>query len=92
MQNKVGIGPAAVVNITTLPKPEVRPDDEALKLIIVSEHEILMQGARFFYEPANFIYNSKEMITGVGIHVAKKLLFITDESRAIYRFLSYTIS
>lgn len=91
MQNKVGVGPAAVVNITTLPKPEVRPDDEALKLIIVSEQKIHMQGSRFFYENPNLIYDSKEMITGVGIHVAKKLLFITDESHAIYRFLSYKI-
>lgn len=85
MRNKAGIGPAAVINVTTTEKPEVRHDDETLKLIIVSSNQILMQGPQYFYEQPNFIYNSSKVITGIGIHVAKKLLFITDESRAIYK-------
>lgn len=85
MRNKAGIGPAAVINVTTTTKPEVRHDDETLKLIIVSRHQILLQGSQYFYEPPNFIYNSSEAITGIGIHVSKKLLFITDESRSIYK-------
>ncbi|XP_055298116.1 proto-oncogene tyrosine-protein kinase ROS isoform X4 [Sitodiplosis mosellana] len=85
MRNKRGVGPAAVINVTTADKPEVRHEDETLKLIIVSEHTILMQGSKFFYDPANFIYNSSDAITGIGIHVAKKLLFITDKTRAIYK-------
>lgn len=85
MRNKAGIGPAAVINVTTTEKPEVRPDDESLKLIIVSDNRIMMQGSQYFYEPPNFIYNSSDTITGIGVHVAKKLLFITDESRAIYK-------
>lgn len=84
MRNKAGVGPAAVISVTTTEKPEVRHDDEMLKLIIVSSNQILMQGPQYFYEQPNFIYNSSEVITGIGIHVAKKLLFITDESRAIY--------
>lgn len=87
MRNKRGVGPAAVVNVTTSNKPEVRHDDETLKLIIVSDYTILMQGSRFFYEPPNFIYNSSDAITGIGIHVAKKLLFITDQTRAIYKWV-----
>lgn len=85
MRNKAGNGPAAIINVTTTAKPEARPDDETLKLIIVSDYHILMQGSTLFYEPPNFIYNSTDIITGIGIHVAKKLLFITDESRAIYK-------
>lgn len=88
MRNKRGVGPAASVNITTTKKPETRHDDETLKLIIVSKYTILMQGSKFFYEPPNFIYNSSDSaITGIGIHVAKKLLFITDETRAIYKYV-----
>lgn len=85
MRNKAGVGPAAVINVTTAEKPEIRHDDETLKLITVSNYHILMQGSKFFYEPPNFIYNSSDAITGIGIHVAKKLLFITDETRAIYK-------
>lgn len=85
MRNKAGVGPAATKNVTTADKPETRPDDETLKLIVVSDHKILMQGPRFFYEPPNIIYESSEAITGVGIHVAKKLIFITDESHTIYK-------
>lgn len=85
MRNKAGVGPAALINITTTSKPEIRHDDETLKLVIVSNYQILMQGPKFFYEPPNFIYNSNNSITGVGIHVAQKLLFITDETRAIYK-------
>lgn len=88
MRNNAGIGPAAVINVTTTEKPEVRHDDETLKLIIVSDNQILMQGSKYFYEQPNFIYNSSDTITGVGIHVAKKLLFITDESRAIYKWVA----
>ncbi|XP_031627487.1 proto-oncogene tyrosine-protein kinase ROS-like isoform X2 [Contarinia nasturtii] len=84
MRNKGGVGPPASVNVTTTEKPEVRHDDETLKLIIASDFQILMQGLRFFYEIPNFIYNSSEPITGIGIHVAKKLLFITDTYN-IYR-------
>lgn len=87
MRNKAGVGPAAEIIIATPKKPEVRHDDETLKLIIVSNYQILMQGPKFFYEPPNFIYNSTEAITGVGIHVAKKLLFITDETRAIFKLV-----
>lgn len=85
MRNKAGVGPAAIVNITTTEKPEIHPDDETLNLIVVSQHQIFLQGSRFFYDAPNLIYKSSDTITGVGIHVTKKLLFITDESHAIYR-------
>lgn len=85
MRNKAGIGPAAIINVTTTEKPAVRHDDETLKLIIVSDNQILMQGSQYFYENPNFIYNSSDTITGVGVHVVKKLLFVADESRAIYK-------
>ncbi|XP_031638812.1 proto-oncogene tyrosine-protein kinase ROS-like [Contarinia nasturtii] len=84
MRNKRGVGPAASVNITTTEKPEVRHDDETLKLIIASDYQILLQGSRFFYETPTFIYNSSDVITGIGIHVAKKLIFIAD-THNIYR-------
>lgn len=87
MRNKAGEGPAAVVHLKTHQKHKVRHDDETLKLIIVSDYKILMQGPKFFYEPPNVIYNSTEAITGIGIHVAKKWLFITDESRKIYKYV-----
>lgn len=86
MRNKAGIGPAAIINVTTTEKPAVRHDDETLKLIIVSDNQILMQGSQYFYENPNFIYNSSDTITGVGVHVVKKLLFVADESRAIYKW------
>lgn len=85
MRNKDGTGPVAGVNVTTTEKPEVRPDDETLKLIFVSDYQILMQGSNYIYENANFIYNSSDAITGIAIHVAKKLLFISDKSKSIYK-------
>lgn len=89
MRNKAGEGPPATVNVTTTEKPEVRHDDETLKLIIVSDYQILLQGSRFFYDTPNFIYNSSDKITGIGIHVAKKLIFIT-ETHNIYRYAAFT--
>lgn len=90
MRNKAGEGPAAVVKLTTHSKREVRHDDETLKLIIVSDYQILMQGPKFFYEPPNFIYNSSDAIIGIAIHVSKKLLFITDETKSIYKYVQLT--
>lgn len=85
MRNKAGTGPAALINVTTAEKPEIRHEDEELKIIIVSDKHIMMQGSQYFYESPNFIYNSSETITGIGIHVAKKLLFVADETGSIYR-------
>lgn len=84
MRNKAGIGPPASVKITTTPKPDTSADDEILKLIIVSDHQILMQGPKFFYDPPHFIYNSSNKIIGIGIHVKRNLLFITDSSNTIF--------
>lgn len=80
--------PAATVNATTANTPEIRHDYETVKLIIVTDYQIFMQGPTFFFEPEesdNFIYNSTDTITGIGIHVSKKLLFITDETHNIYK-------
>lgn len=85
MRNNAGPGPAAMINVTTTEKPEVRHEDEKLKIIIVSDNQIMMQGSLYFYDSVNFIYNSSETITGIGVHVAKKLLFIADKSGSIYR-------
>lgn len=85
MLNKAGEGPADAVNVTTAEEPVISHDDETLKLIIVSDHQILMQGQNLFSDQPNFIYNSAHAITGVGIHVAKKLLFITDTTSAIFK-------
>lgn len=87
MRNKAGVGPAASVNIKTTAKPDTSSDDETLKLIIVSDHQILMQGPKFFFEPPHFIYNGSSVITGIGIHVKRNLLFITDSSNAIFSWV-----
>lgn len=84
MRNKAGLGPPAAVNITTTPKPDTSSDDETLKLIIVSDHQILMQGPKLFFEPPHFIYNGSSNITGIGIHVKRNLLFITDSGGSIF--------
>lgn len=84
MRNAYGEGPAAVTIVSTTEQP-FRPEHEELKLILVSEHKILLQGSNYFYDTPNIIYNSTEAIVGVSTHVSKKLLFIADESQKIYK-------
>lgn len=84
MRNAYGEGPAAISIVSTTEQP-FRPEHEELKLILVSDHKILLQGSNYFYDTPNFIYNSTEVIVGVAIHVSKKLLFIADESQNIYK-------
>lgn len=85
MRNAFGEGPATTVHVTTTEEPTVRPDDENLKLIIVSDYSILMQTSSLLFETANFIYNGTNTIVGVAIHVAQKLIFITDSTRVVYK-------
>lgn len=84
MRNKVDFGSAAFFNDKASEKPEFIHDNETLELIIASDYNILMQGSAFF-EPLNFIYNSTDAIKSIGINILKNLLFITDETRAIYK-------
>lgn len=84
-QNKTGVDAVTVTDVTTANEPKIQQDGEKLEEIIVTNHHILMQSPQFSYEPANFIYYSSETITSIGIHIGKKLLFIIDETRAIYK-------
>lgn len=84
MRNSYGVGPAALTVVSTTEQP-FRPEHEELKLILVSNHNILLQGSNYFYDTPSFIYNSTEAIVSVAIHVSKKLLFIADESQKIYK-------
>lgn len=84
MRNANGEGPAAMTMVATTAEPSAPPEDEELKIILVSEHSILMEGPNYFYDTPNFIYNSSDEIVGASIHVARKLLFIVDKTRRVF--------
>lgn len=46
-------------------------------LIIGSEHSVIQQGAQIVSEQIT-LYRTKATIQGLGIHISKKLLFISD--------------
>lgn len=84
-RNQVDYGPAASTVVTTMPEPVARSDEEKLTLVLASEYSILLQGSKLFYDPPEFIYNTSDLIQGVAIHIAKKLLFVADKTGRIFK-------
>lgn len=84
MTNAVGEGPAAMTVVRTTDAPNV-PHKPKTKLILCAEYSILSQGTELWSDSAQGIYSSAERITGVAIHIAKKLIFVADEARYVYK-------
>lgn len=85
MKNAVGDGPAAVTMVKTPIAPNTPHDIPKITLILGAEYSILSQGTDLFSDPAQIIYSSSERIMGIAIHIAKKLIFVSDEARYIYK-------
>lgn len=83
--NQVDYGPVATTIITTLKQPTASTNEEKFALVIASEHTIMLKGQNFFFDKPEFVYNTTDLITGMAIHVAKKLLFVSDDTGKIYK-------
>lgn len=85
MRNAIGEGPAFITNITTMAPPNVTQDELKTTLILAAEYSISLQGSDLLSDPAQTIYNSTNRLMGIAIHIAKKLLYVSDEMSYIYK-------
>lgn len=87
MINAVGEGPAAIALIRTTDAPDITHEEPKTKLILCAEYKILSQGTELWSDSGQRIYSSDERITGVAIHIEKKLIFVADEARYVYKWV-----
>ncbi|GLH07146.1 Protein sevenless [Gryllus bimaculatus] len=83
MRNNVGEGPAAVTFVTTPSGPTVKDTQQPI-LILGAQHSVIQQGADIIYEPYT-LYNTSYVITGMAIHVSRRMLFISESSGYVSR-------
>lgn len=92
MRNAVGEGPAALTLVRTQTAPPIKSDDPKITLILGAEYSVLSQGIDLLSDPAQVIYSSEKRIMGIAIHIAKKLLFVSDAAGYIYKYCSFEIN
>ncbi|XP_071445601.1 proto-oncogene tyrosine-protein kinase ROS [Hetaerina americana] len=83
MRNGVGEGPVALTTVSTPPEPTEKDNFQPV-LILGSHHSVIRQGADMLEEPT-VIYNSSHLIKGVGLHISKDLLFVSDGAGIVWR-------
>lgn len=83
MRNSVGLGPAAQVLVSTPPQPTIKNAEQPV-LIIAAQQVVIQQGTDLFDEPV-LLYSSQHYIRGIAVHIAQKLLFVSDSTGNIYR-------
>ena len=83
MTNAVGEGPADTTIVET-PSAPITKNDEP-KLILVAEYSIVSQGADFYSDSGREIFSSTTRIMGFAMHIAQKLIFVSDEEQYIYK-------
>ncbi|XP_044258516.1 proto-oncogene tyrosine-protein kinase ROS isoform X1 [Tribolium madens] len=83
MRNGVGSGPSAKVTVST-PSESLVKDTQQPVLILGTEHGVVEEGTDILDEPA-ILYSTKLTIKGIGIHISKKLIFISDSDGNIIK-------
>ncbi|XP_076317469.1 proto-oncogene tyrosine-protein kinase ROS-like isoform X2 [Tachypleus tridentatus] len=88
-RNSMGEGPPDVKNVTTpsIPSPTVL--SATPYLVLWSQQKVLLQGLDFI-ESSELLYLSKDKfnhIVGVGLHVKKKIIFVSDTSGSVHSIL-----
>lgn len=53
-------------------------------LIVASHHVVVQQGTDPLEEPVA-LYNTQHIIKGIAVHIARKLLFVSDSTGSVYR-------
>lgn len=81
MRNAVGEGPAATTMVETRPAPNIILPK--ITLIWGAEYEILSQGTNLLSDHTHTIYRSQERIKGIAIHIAKRLIFVSDAAKYV---------
>ncbi|GJQ85805.1 sev [Trypoxylus dichotomus] len=85
MNNGEGTGPAAFASVATPIEATVR-DTQGPVLIIGTDQEIVRQGVDMLDEPVTLYNAGRDVkIKGVAIHVKRKLLFVSDSERYVYK-------
>ncbi|CAH0553544.1 unnamed protein product [Brassicogethes aeneus] len=84
MRNTVGPGPAAITTITTPPERTIR-DAKRPVLILGTESSIIEQEATITDDQDVLYKDNNHKFYGMGIHVQKKLLFISNSGGQIVK-------
>ncbi|GAB0094112.1 Tyrosine-protein kinase receptor [Sergentomyia squamirostris] len=85
MRNAEGEGPAASIIVATPPEPEVTFIEPNPSFILGTEYSVLSQGSDFFTDSSKEFYSTTIKIKGIALHIAKQLLFISEESGYVYK-------
>lgn len=85
MTNAYGQGPAASASVRTLAAPYIANPNPKITLILGSENKVGTLGKNLLADSAQIIYNSNYSIQGIAIHIARKLLFVSDSSQSVYK-------
>ncbi|XP_055681919.1 protein sevenless isoform X2 [Lutzomyia longipalpis] len=85
MRNAEGEGPAALTIVSTPPEPELSNDEPNPTFILGTEYSVLSQGSDLLTESSKEFYTTDIRIQGIAIHIAKQLLFVSEESGFVYK-------
>lgn len=61
-------------------------------LIIASKNMVIQQGTDLFAEPVTLYKTQNNTIKGIAVHIARKLLFVSDSTESIYRMPLKTLT
>ncbi|KAH1022662.1 hypothetical protein HUJ04_012034 [Dendroctonus ponderosae] len=83
MRNSVGVGPSASVEVLT-PKEQPAAENEQLVLILGTQHGIF-ELKSLFADSVHLFHSDETAIEGIGIHIEKQLLFVSDVRGSVWR-------
>lgn len=84
MINDKGQGPPAIARLRTNPAPKVEVIQPIISLILVGDHSVDLSSGNNLKSDKT-IYTNDRRIVGTAVHVARNLLFVSDEAQFIYR-------
>ncbi|XP_066156235.1 proto-oncogene tyrosine-protein kinase ROS isoform X1 [Euwallacea fornicatus] len=83
MRNNNGAGPASSVKVTTPKEPQISENQQPI-LILGTQHAIF-ELESLFGDSLHLFHSDNTTIEGIGIHISKKLLFLSDANGYVWR-------
>ncbi|XP_072155472.1 proto-oncogene tyrosine-protein kinase ROS isoform X1 [Bemisia tabaci] len=86
MRNMFGKGPSATIIVCTPAASSDAGGSDVPTLILASYHTVekSLHGAKDMFENLEVLFRTENIIKGVGIHVHRELLFVSDSSGKIF--------
>ncbi|CAH1131270.1 unnamed protein product [Ceutorhynchus assimilis] len=83
MRNRVGSGPASTVQVSTPKEPQVSENQQPI-LILGTQYGIF-ELESLFGDSLHLFHSDDTAIQGIGIHISKQLLFLSDANGSVWR-------